>query len=67
MLYTTRRRSAPRKLLPAMFLCFLWLINVPGTTAAQSDAYDTQLPVAPSTVYDPRSDTSLAFFFFLHG
>ena len=22
--------------------------------------YDTQLPVAPSTIYDPRSDTSLA-------
>ena len=49
MLYTTRRRSAPRKFLPTMFLCILWLIDVPGTMVAQSS---TSLPLTLSQAID---------------
>ena len=38
MPYTTTRRPACRRFFPAMFLCFLWLINFPGTADAQSNA-----------------------------
>ena len=49
MPYTTTRRPARRRFLPAMFLCFLWLIKVPGTAVAQSNA---SLPLTLSEAID---------------
>ena len=49
MPYTTTRRPACRRFFPAMFLCFLWLINFPGTADAQSNA---SLPLNLSQAID---------------